>query len=143
METDSKDHDAIKFPGAMLNFHERDLNGFTDDITAYHQLMLDIAAAQAASTTLVLNGAPVKNIYVDGGFGRNELFMYLLSLHFPQSEIYAASMPQATAIGAALAIHHAWNSATLAGKSYHPAKMAANAVQCRIVKRIVTYIFTK
>jgi sugar (pentulose or hexulose) kinase len=113
LDTGSNDTISANLRGAMLNFHERDLNGFTDDITAYHQLMLDIAAAQAASTTLVLNGAPVKNIYVDGGFSRNELFMYLLSFHFPQSEIYAASMPQATAIGAALAIHHAWNTQPL------------------------------
>lgn len=98
-----------KSPAQYLNFHERDLNGFADDITAYHQLMIDIANAQARSTALVLNGAPVKKLFVDGGFSRNQLYMRLLSIHFPQIEIYAASMAQATAVGAALAVHTAWN----------------------------------
>lgn len=102
-----------KSPAEMLNFHERELHQFENDIIAYHQLMITIAAAQAASTTLVLNGAPVKHIYVDGGFSRNELYMYLLSTHFPDLEIYAANMAQATAIGAALAIHETWNSQSL------------------------------
>ncbi|MBO9634416.1 MAG: carbohydrate kinase [Chitinophagaceae bacterium] len=98
-----------KAPSQYLHFHERDLNAFADDITAYHQLMIDIAHAQARSTALVLNGAPVKKIFVDGGFSRNELYMRLLSIHFPQIDIYAASMAQATAVGAALAVHTAWN----------------------------------
>lgn len=100
-------------PADLLNFHERDLSLMADDITAYHQLMVDIVTAQAASTQLVLNGAPVKKLYVDGGFSRNELYMHLLTEHFPQLDIYSASMAQATAIGAALAVHHAWNSRPL------------------------------
>lgn len=100
-------------PAELLNFHNRELHDFADDITAYHELMLTIAAAQAASTKLVLNGAPVKHLYVDGGFSRNDLYMYLLSTYFPDIEIYAANMAQATAIGAALAIHDAWNSQPL------------------------------
>lgn len=96
-----------------MEFHNRDLDEFQDDITAYHQLMLNIVRAQAQSTGLVLNGAPVRTIYVDGGFSRNELFMYLLSTHFPQLDIYAASMAQATAIGAALAVHMHWNTGPL------------------------------
>jgi glycerol kinase len=47
---------------------------------------------------------------VDGGFSKNPVFMNLLALVFPGIEIFAASMAQATAIGAALAIHPAWNS---------------------------------
>ena len=36
--------------------------------------------------------------------------MHLLSNVFPGIEVYAASVPQASAIGAALAIHQHWNS---------------------------------
>jgi hypothetical protein len=36
--------------------------------------------------------------------------MNLLACAFPDMEIYAASMAQATALGAAMAIHRAWNS---------------------------------
>jgi sugar (pentulose or hexulose) kinase len=92
---------------------ERDLSLFTNDEEAYHQLMLDIISQQVKSTQLVLNGSPVKRLFVDGGFSRNAVYMNLLALSFPQLEVYAASMAQATALGAALAIHKAWNKKPL------------------------------
>jgi glycerol kinase len=51
----------------------------------------------------------VKRLFVDGGFSRNAVYMNLLAMAFPQLEVYAASMAQATALGAALAIHKSWN----------------------------------
>jgi hypothetical protein len=39
--------------------------------------------------------------------------MNLLALYFSDIEIFAASMAQASALGAALAIHHAWNKKPL------------------------------
>lgn len=59
---------------------------------------------------MVLEDAPVKQLYVDGGFARNAIFMNLLAKAFPQLEVYAASVSQATAVGAALAIHSSWNA---------------------------------
>jgi hypothetical protein len=35
--------------------------------------------------------------------------MNLLANAFPQNEVYAASMAQASAMGAALAVHSSWN----------------------------------
>jgi len=77
---------------------------------AYHQLMLDIMEKQVASTQLVLHDTDVRRIFVDGGFGKNQVYMHLLAEAFPDIEVFAASIPQATAIGAALAIHEHWNS---------------------------------
>jgi sugar (pentulose or hexulose) kinase len=90
-------------------FVERDLSEFSTDEEAYHQLMLDIIYQQFASTQLVLKGTDVKRIFVDGGFSKNAVYMNLLAGIFPQIEVYAASMAQATALGAAMAIHKAWN----------------------------------
>ena len=39
--------------------------------------------------------------------------MNLLAILFPDIEVYAASMAQATAVGTALSIHKAWNSKAL------------------------------
>jgi L-fuculokinase len=39
--------------------------------------------------------------------------MYLLAESFPGMEVYAASVPQASALGAALAIHSHWNKLSL------------------------------
>ncbi|RFS18911.1 carbohydrate kinase [Chitinophaga silvatica] len=94
-------------------FAQRDLSNFTSDIEAYHQLMLDIANEQYIATKLVLDGASVKRIFVDGGFSKNAIYMNLLAALFPDIEIFAASMAQATAMGAALAIHNTWNSKPL------------------------------
>ena len=90
-------------------FAARDLSSFTSDKIAYHQFMLDIAVQQQASSRLVINGAAVKRIFVDGGFSKNAIYMNLLALLFPDMEVFAASMAQATAIGTALAIHQCWN----------------------------------
>lgn len=90
-------------------FCERDLAEFNDDIEAYHQLVFDLVKLQGASTRLVLEDTAVKRIFVDGGFSRNSVFMHLLANEFKGMEVFAASMAQASAVGAALAIHSAWN----------------------------------
>ncbi|MNL46630.1 hypothetical protein D3C87_1693620 [compost metagenome] len=71
--------------------------------------MLDIIAQQIISTQLVIHNSPVKKVFVDGGFSKNPIFMNLLAEAFPEMEVYAASMAQASALGAALAIHKNWN----------------------------------
>lgn len=95
------------------NFADRDLKSFASDVAAYHQLVYDLAVKQQYATGLVLKGVVVKRIFVDGGFGKNEIYMNMLAMLFPDIEVYAASMAQATAMGAALAIHHTWNRKNL------------------------------
>ena len=94
-------------------FAERELGDFLNDEEAYHQLILDIVWQQYISTQLVMKGTKVKRIFVDGGFSKNSIYMNLLALYFSDIEIFAASMAQASALGAALAIHHAWNKKPL------------------------------
>lgn len=91
-------------------FGQRNLDDFSSAIEAYHQLMLDIVAVQVWSSSLVLQNTPVSRLYVDGGFSKNELYMKLLSNALPGMELYAASLAQATALGAAMVIHNDWNS---------------------------------
>ncbi len=99
---------------AQLNdgfcFHKRNLSEFKSDIEAYHQLVMDLMEMQFLSTSLVIDGPGVKRIFVDGGFSNNSVYMNLLANAFPEMEIFAASMAQATAVGAALVIHQEWNS---------------------------------
>ncbi len=95
------------------SFANRDLSLFKSDIAAYHQLIADLVRAQYDSTQLVLKGTAVKRIFVDGGFSKNLIFMNLLAKVFPEIEVFAANMAQATAVGAALAIHKSWNNRSL------------------------------
>ena len=102
--------------GAMVGqsmFAERDLNKFKTYEEAYHQLIADIVLQQVRSTNLVLRGTGVKRIFVDGGFSKNPIYMYLLADGFPNIEVYAASVAQASALGAALALHPHWNKQPL------------------------------
>jgi len=94
-------------------FKDRDLSELENYEEAYHQLMLDIVSQQLVSTELVVHNSPVKKLFVDGGFSKNPIFMNLLAIAFPEVEVYAASMAQASSLGAALAIHRHWNSQAL------------------------------
>ena len=107
---------------AMLQqsvFEKRALTGFQSYEEAYHQLMLDIVSQQYYSTQLVLEGTHVKRIFVDGGFGKNEIYMHLLADAFPDIEVFAASIAQATAMGAALSLHTFWNKKYLPNDIIH------------------------
>jgi L-fuculokinase len=101
-----------------------DLNGYTvqnplegferviDQNTAeeaYHQLIADLVALQKLSTDWVLKDTDVKKIFVDGGFGNNDIFMRMLADAYPDLEVYTSEVPQASALGAALIIHEHWN----------------------------------
>jgi len=94
-------------------FADRNLAEFKNYEEAYHQLITDIISQQIKSTILVLRGTAVKRIFVDGGFSKNAIYMYLLAEAFPSIEVYAASVAQASALGAALAIHPHWNTKNL------------------------------
>ncbi|OCX53551.1 carbohydrate kinase [Mucilaginibacter sp. PPCGB 2223] len=96
-------------------FGSRDLNSFASYDEAYHCLIQDIMRQQRASTQLVIQDTGVKRIFVDGGFGKNVVYMNLLAAAFPHLEVFAASVAQATAIGAALSIHKHWNTKTIPG----------------------------
>jgi sugar (pentulose or hexulose) kinase len=76
------------------------------EILEFTQQIVD---KQAIALKLVYPNAPSGKLCVDGGFSKNEHFLALLAKAFPQLEIYAAEVPQATALGAAMAIHDYWN----------------------------------
>lgn len=90
-------------------FVQRDLSLFKTAEEAYHQLIYDLVKQQIYSLKLILNKG-VTRVFVDGGFGKNAIYMHLLAISLPEIEVYASSVSQATAIGTALAIHQVWNN---------------------------------
>ena len=99
----------------LKSFQQRDLSEFKNDIEAYYQLLMDLIVLQFVSTELVLKGSSVKRIFVDGGFSKNKIYMHLLAFIFRDMEVYAATLSQASALGAALAIHEVWNTNSFPG----------------------------
>lgn len=78
---------------------------------AYHSLIDYLVKLQITSTEFVLSTKePTKRIFVDGGFSKNPIFMKMLAMAFPNTEVFAASMAQASALGAAISIHKKWSN---------------------------------
>lgn len=105
----SRKNDTQKQMMQQSAFGTRDLTAFKSYEEAYHQLIIDLINQQVASTNLVLEKSDVKRIFLDGGFSKNSIYMHLLAAAYPEKEIYAASIAQASALGAALAVHPYWN----------------------------------
>ncbi len=96
-------------------FAARSLSDFSNYEEAYHQFIYDIIRQQKMSTSLLFSAKKITRIFVDGGFAKNPVYMNLLAAAFPGMEVFAASVSQATAIGAALAIHTSWNTQPIPG----------------------------
>ncbi len=76
----------------------------------YFCFMQSLVDRQIISTRLVLTDrTPVKQIFVDGGFAKNEIYLTLLAQAFPDLRVLAAGVGQASALGAALAMPVNWN----------------------------------
>jgi sugar (pentulose or hexulose) kinase len=74
-------------PGPMieqLTFRNRTLDDFNSASAAYHQLMFDLVTLQAASIRLVVTN-DIRLLYLEGGFAKNELFLYFLKKAIPQT----------------------------------------------------------
>ncbi|HJU45771.1 MAG TPA: hypothetical protein VJ647_03260, partial [Chitinophagaceae bacterium] len=112
-------HKHVSFDAALLqqvltdeaDFSQRGLHDYETYELAYHQLMADIMVKQKRSTSLVLQGS--QQLFVDGGFSNNDVYMNLLAMAFPEHNVFAAAVPQASALGAALSMHANWNSKDL------------------------------
>lgn len=115
----SEEAAAITNATTPSRFRFRELQQYRNAAAAYHQLVADIVTQQKASSAMVLDDGAPRQLFVDGGFCKNELYMQLLSAAFPQMKVCAATMVQGTALGAALALHHHWNRKPLAADLVH------------------------
>ncbi|MEY3242980.1 MAG: hypothetical protein RIR11_4419 [Bacteroidota bacterium] len=79
-------------------------------IVTYIKFMRQLIEKQAISTRWAIGNTEIQRIFVDGGFSQNEIYMTLLAQAFPTVEVYAATVAQATALGAAIAVHQHWNT---------------------------------
>ncbi|SMO48944.1 FGGY-family carbohydrate kinase [Fodinibius sediminis] len=71
----------------------------------YHQLMLDLAAIQVESIKLAEGNTAVDKLIVAGGFSQNDFYVNLLASFLPNREVYTASLPHASALGAAMVMN--------------------------------------
>ncbi|MBL7827070.1 MAG: carbohydrate kinase, partial [Saprospiraceae bacterium] len=94
--------------GLAADFYMQQTSSGTDfmdmqyALDEYAGMMTDLVEKQVKSTRLAIGRTPVKQLFVDGGFSKNSMYMNLLATSFPDLEVFAAEAPQSTALGAAL-----------------------------------------
>jgi hypothetical protein len=77
---------------------------------AYHQLMVELAQLTTESIDLVLpSDDDTQNLYITGGFSKNQLFLKLIADAYPMKNVYTSEINNATALGAALVILNSIN----------------------------------
>lgn len=88
-----------------------DLGLFHTFEEAYHKLMLDLTYLQTISLGLV--SRRIKRLYISGGFVQSRIFMELLQCFLPDWDIFIAENKRASALGAAVVMHDAWQAKPL------------------------------
>lgn len=91
------------------SFNEIDLTTISSPDLAYHLMIKELVDLQVQSLRLVLGSTSPKTILVDGGFSHNDVFMNFLASALHDKNVFASEVAQATALGAALALHDKWN----------------------------------
>jgi sugar (pentulose or hexulose) kinase len=81
---------------------------------AYHQLMNELCDLTVEAINLVLPANDeTANIYITGGFSKNELFLNQITEAYPSKLVYTSEIANASALGAALVISGSKPSLTL------------------------------
>ena len=110
---DNSFFEKISLDKENLFVDETDFSSFNNYEEAYYRFLFYLVKKQYISTKLILGRSPIKKIFVDGGFSKNDIYMNLMAIVFSEVEMNATSVAQASAIGAAMAIHDSWNTKTL------------------------------
>jgi sugar (pentulose or hexulose) kinase len=104
-----------KFAGRKIFFQSdpfsRELKDYIDMYEfisfeeAYHQLMNELGDLTIEAINLVIPEADAtENIYITGGFSKNELFKNLIARSFPSKNVFTSEIANGSALGAALVV---------------------------------------
>ncbi len=101
----------VFFPDSIPSDYYADLGclkEYPDFMSAYHQLMFELSMFEAEAIRLALDKEDTtENIYITGGFARNDIFTSLLATSFPGKNVYTTELHNATALGAAMVVNPA------------------------------------
>ena len=92
-------------PDSRVLKNNIDLFDFSTFEESYHQLMNELCDLTIESINMVLPANDeTANIYITGGFSKNELFVNLITEAYPSKLVYISEIANASALGAALVI---------------------------------------
>lgn len=69
---------------------------------AYHHLMIELVQLQVNSITMAKGEEHIKNLYIDGGFSDNEIYIKLLTHYLPDMKLHTTDSSLGSALGAAI-----------------------------------------
>ena len=82
-----------------------DYTKFESFEVAYHQFMIDLTALNLECIKMIIGkDDQTKNIYISGGFARNEIYVQLIASSFPGKKVLTSVVDNSSALGAALVI---------------------------------------
>ncbi len=98
----------FKFEGITLKrkqISKTDLQSFPTFKEAFHQLMIELMELQVQTIKMAIGtNKDIKQIYIDGGFTDNDVYVKLMVHHFQDYKIRTSKSPLGTALGAAMVI---------------------------------------
>lgn len=71
---------------------------------AYHQLMVELVLLQVESVKIVIGNEAIDELYIDGGFSDNDLYIKLMSHYLRNMKVHTTDSSLGSALGAAIAI---------------------------------------
>ena len=72
--------------------------------------MIELCDLTVEAINLVIPGDEnLKNLYITGGFSKNDIFRKLIASSFPHLKVYTSEISNATALGTALVVLEALN----------------------------------
>lgn len=104
-----------KFDGRKVFFqtgpYSRDLKEYIDMYEfstfeeAYHQLMIELGDLTIEAVNMVIPEIDeTENIYITGGFSKNDLFRLIICMAYPSKAVYTSEITNGSALGAALVV---------------------------------------
>ena len=86
--------------------NDANLSHFLTYADAYHQMMFDLVDLCMDSYRAVLSSPDnTEIVYITGGFARNDTFVRILAGRMPDKRVFASTVDNATALGAAMNIY--------------------------------------
>jgi L-fuculokinase len=92
--------------------NDHDPSDLNPAVTAYYAFLEGLVTEQLRKIELVAS-ANIRQLFVDGGFSKNAVFMGMLKEKLIGWEVRAAEVGQATALGAAVVLQKSWNTGGL------------------------------
>ncbi|MHA7831751.1 MAG: FGGY-family carbohydrate kinase [Flagellimonas sp.] len=102
-----KDHFSHTFEWTSLDVEQPrtlTLMEFNSYEEAYHQLMMELVELQVDSIKRAIGKDDIDQLYIDGGFANNKIFLELLALRLEGMEIKTTDASLGSALGAAIVI---------------------------------------